>query len=226
MKRWRTQVACLLTGLATLTSSLATAQQFNGTGVAGRLGTLGWSVELIQSLQPNVNLRFGFNRYHGEYTGTEDQVDYTVDVNLRSVSLLVDWHPYDGVFRVTGGVLYNGNEVEVIGTPNDELRIGDSSYSPSAIGTLTYNVGFRKIAPYLGVGFGNALKRAQTFSFVFDFGLAWHGFPDVDMSASGWSALLPGFQADLVKEERELEEDLQPLRYYPVIAFGLTYRFR
>ncbi len=231
MKRWCTQLVSLLASLALFTSSavsaqlLSSAQQLGGTGVAGRLGTLGWSVEVVQSLQPTVNLRLGLNRYHGDYTGTEDQVDYTIDVNLHSVSLLADWHPYDGIFRVTGGVLYNRNKIDVIGKPNDSLRIGDSSYSPAAIGTLVYNVSFRKIAPYLGFGFGNALRQARTFSFVIDFGLVFHGFPNVDISASGLSALLPGFQADLAQEERELEEDLQPFRYYPVIAFGFTYRF-
>ncbi len=105
------------------------------------------------------------------------------------------------------------------------LLIGDSSYSPSTIGTLTYNVSFRKVAPYLGFGFGNALHQAQAFSFVLDFGLVFSGIPEVDISASGWNALLPGFQADLAQEERELEEDIRPFRYYPVIAFGFTYRF-
>lgn len=181
---------------------------------------------MVQSLHSNVNLRLGLNRYHAKGDGTEDNVEYTVDVRLRTLGLLADWHPYDGVFRVTGGILHNGNTVTVTGRPNDSLRIGNSSYSPSEIGTLTYDVGFRKLAPYLGFGFGNALRQSQAFSFVIDFGLMFHGFPDVDMSASGWTAYTSRFQADLAREERDLEEDLQYFRYYPVISFGFTYRFR
>ena len=226
MKRWYVYCACLLTGLLMLTGSAVSAQQFDGTGVAGRFGTLGWGIEVVQSLQPTVNLRFGFNRFHGEYSDSEDSVDYTVDVHLRSVGLLADWHPYDGIFRVTGGALYNDSEVELVGTPADSLLIGDSSYSPSTIGTLTYNVSFRKVAPYLGIGFGNALHRPQAFSFVLDFGLVFSGIPELDISASGLNAFLPAFQADLAREEQELAEDLRPFRYYPVIAFGFTYRFR
>ena len=225
MKGWDAYWAYLLTGIVMLTSSAVSAQQFDGTGVAGRFGTLGWGIEIVQSLQPSVNLRFGLNRFHEEFSDTEDSVDYTVDVNLRTVGLLADWHPYAGVFRVTGGALYNDSGVDLLGVPNAALLIGDSSYQPSDIGTLTYNVGFPKIAPYLGFGFGNALQRPQALSFVLDFGVLFSGIPEVDISASGWNALLPSFQADLAREEQKLEEDLRPFRYYPVIAFGLTFRF-
>jgi hypothetical protein len=226
MTSWQTRIATLFTGLALFVGVPTAAQPFlEGTGVAGRVSTLGWGVEIIQAIRPQVNLRVGVNRYRGTFTGTEDQVDYTAAVRLRSVNLLADWHPYDGVFRVTGGLLHNGNEVTVVGAPNRPLRIGNASYAPSELGSLTYEIRFRKITPYRGIGFGNALAHARRFSVVLDVGVVFHGFPDVRMSASGPSAGRPEFQANLSREERDLEMDLRPLRYYPVLAFGFTYRF-
>lgn len=226
MKRWCVHIHCLVVSLLIYTNSAVSAQEYEGTGVAGRFGTLGWGLEVMQSLHENVNLRFGLNRYSGDHDGTEDHLDYTIDMNLQSVGLLVDWHPYDGVFRVTGGMLYNGNEVDFVVTPTESLRIGDTSYSPSAIGILTYHATFRKLAPYMGFGFGNALKKTQALGFVLDFGIVFHGSPELELSADGWDASLPGFQDDLAQEKQEIEEDLRPFRYYPVVAFGFTYRFR
>jgi hypothetical protein len=208
--------------LLMLGNSVVYAQR---TGVSGKFGTLGLGIELIQSLKENVNVRFGVNFYNGNYDGTKDNMDYDIDLDLRSGSLIVDWHPYEGEFRVSGGVLYNGNTVEVLGNPTSRLTIGDIKYTPSQIGELTYDADFRKIAPYLGIGVGNAVENDRKLGFVFEFGVVFQGSPEIDLSANGWSASDQTFQEELQKEEEELEDDLHGIKYYPVISFGFTYRF-
>jgi len=213
----------LIISIIILWSSVSYSQ---GTAVGAKFGTLGWGAELIQSLKENVNARLALNYYHGEYEATGDDIEYDINVDLRSWAVLMDWYPYEGEFRVSGGFLYNGNNVEILGELTDSMTIGDTKYTPSAIGDLTYDIGFRGIAPYLGIGAGNAIRKDKTLSFVFDFGIVFQGSPNVELFADGWLASDPSFQRDLRKEEEQLEDDLRTVKYYPVISFGFTYRFR
>ena len=207
--------------------SLTPAFAQQGTAMSGKLGTLGLGLEAVQSLREHVNGKIGFNMYSGSYDGTsDDDVEYDIDVSLRSVSFLVDWHPYEGEFRVCGGFLYNGNNVDVRARPTHSIEIGDTRYSPAEIGTLKYDFDFRNIAPYLGIGVGNALRQGRTVGFVFDAGLLFQGSPRGELTTE--NSLLPYelIRDDVQQEEAELEDDLSPIRVYPVVSFGFTYRFK
>ncbi len=196
------------------------------TAAALKFGTLGFGLEVIQSLRENVNARLGLNYYHGDYNDNDDDLEYDLAVNLHSWELLADWFPYKGEFRVSAGLLYNGDNGELVGEPTDAMHIGDTRYTPAEIGALTYKVDFRKIAPYLGIGVGNPLRKDRKVSFTFDIGIVFQGSPDVALSSDSSLADVPSFQRDLERERAELEDDIHNLKYYPVIAFGVTYRFR
>ncbi len=207
--------------------SLVPAFAQQGTAISGKFGTTGFGIEVVQSLREYVNGRIGVNLYNGRYDGTtDDDIAYDVDVSLRTVSFLVDWHPYEGEFRVCGGGLYNGNSVEVQANPTDSIEIGDTRYSPAEIGTLFYDVDFRNIAPYLGIGVGNALQQGRAIGFVFDAGLLFQGSPRAELTTE--NSLLPYelIRHDLQREEEEVEDDIRPFTVYPVVSFGFTYRFK
>ena len=53
----------------------------------------------------------------------------------------------------------------------------------------------------------------------------FQGSPTANLSATGPIASDPGFQADLAKEENNLQDDLDNFEYYPVISIGFNYRF-
>ena len=226
------KIGGLIISIILLWSSVVYAQEMDsesgarGTALGGKFGTLGWGIEVVQSLKKNLNARMGLNYYSGNYDATGDDLEYDIDVNLYSWSALLDWYPYEGEFRVSGGILYNGNNVDILGEPTDSIKIGDTQYTPSAIGDLTYEVGFRGISPYLGIGFGNAIGKDRTLSFALDLGFVFQGTPDVEISANGWIASDQSFRRDLRKEEEELEDDISSIKYYPVLSFGFTYRFR
>jgi hypothetical protein len=206
-------------------STMAFAQE--GTAGALKLGTTGLGVEVIQSFREHVNGRLGLNFYSGDYDATGgDEVEYDIDLNLRSGLLLVDWHPYEGEFRVSYGLFYNSNSVEVRGTPTESVKIGDRRYSPAEVGILKYTFDFRNIAPYLGIGVGNAFRTDRTFGFNFDFGLLFQGSPKVELSTEDSLVAEDLIRSDLEKEEEELEDDISAFKVYPVISFGFTYRFR
>lgn len=218
--------AMMLWAFPTFAVSMKSVSTFPGTAVGVKFGTGGFGVELVQGAKNTINFRLGLNGYHLDDDLNRHQVDYDIAVKLYTWSLFGDWYPYNGEFRVTGGFLYNGNTARVRGTPSVPKKIGDTRYSPSEIGTITYNVDFNNIAPYLGIGVGNAIGKDRKFSFVFDCGIVLQGSPDAHISANGHAALDSEFQYDLKHEEHDLQDDMRPFKYYPVLSFGVTYRFR
>lgn len=81
------------------------------------------------------------------------------------------------------------------------------------------------MAPYVGIGWGNAFGRSRRWGFVTDLGVAFTGSPDVALSATGTLASDPGFRADLAREEADLEDDLEDFKIYPVFSANLYFRF-
>jgi hypothetical protein len=152
-------------------------------------------------------------------------IEYDFDLGLRSYSALVDWHIFDGPFRITGGILSLDNELDMDSFVSQSVVVGDNVYTPAQVGTLSGRVEIKGAAPYIGIGWGNLIGRGRRWGFYSDFGVAFADTPDVVLRSTGTSAGDPAFQADLAKEERDIRNDLDDLEIYPVISVGLFFRF-
>lgn len=216
----------LATGLATavlftLFVSAPTAAQSIGAGVS--VGTNGLGLQLTAGFTEKLNARVGGHFFSAEMEGDTDLDDtnmfYTADGNLSFVSGIVDFHPTGGSFRISAGAFYNtltgGGSV----TPNEDIDVEGRAYTPSEVGTLAVDVDFdSKIAPYAGLGFGNAISGGR-FGFTLDLGVLYVGSPNVDLTASGM--LTPTASAE---QEQQIERNLESVKWYPVINLGFTTR--
>ena len=205
-----------------LLSSLADASGF---ALGARAGTAGFGLEATQSLSSNVNARLGVNAYNYAYSTTADNIKYDAELKLQNASLLLDWHPFSGVFRFSGGLIHNRNQIDLMATPVGNTVIGGVSFTPAQIGTLTGVVRFKENVPYAGIGWGNASARNKQLGFSLDIGVIFQGSPSVELSSNGALANDASFQAELRKEEQNAEADLQEYKYYPVVSLGVSYRF-
>ncbi|HET9678933.1 MAG TPA: hypothetical protein VFP95_00025, partial [Gammaproteobacteria bacterium] len=97
----------LVAGLLLL-PTLAVAE----TGITAKASTLGLGVELNQSFNEYVGVRLGLNNYSYAYDTTEDGIEYNFDLELNSVMLLLDYHPFGGNFRLSAGIVKNNNEFQ------------------------------------------------------------------------------------------------------------------
>ena len=192
-------------------------------GVKG--GTLGGGLEGTVKIHDQFNARIGINGFNFDYDGTEDDVEYDFELKLFTVSALVDWFPFSNNFRLSAGFLVNGNEINASAKGAADYTIGDVTYTSSQVGTLSGNIDFNDLAPYLGVGYGNPFGSDGNWMLTLDFGVMYQGSPDVNLSADGLLANNPTFLADLKKEEDNLQDDISAFKFYPVIALGITYRF-
>jgi hypothetical protein len=212
--------------LAAQASSPSKDYAWPGIAVGAKVGTLGLGADLSLPIVPDrLNLRLSGNYLNYSYNGTANDIDYKFTLDFKMAMLLADWHPFANNFRISGGLVRNNSKLKLDGTPTDEVKIGDHKYPPELVGTLTGQLDFEKAAPYVGIGFGNAIgPYEQTWSFVFDLGVIIQMF-DATLAASGPASVLPEFQADIQKEEQKLQNSLDQFKIYPVLQFGLAYHF-
>jgi hypothetical protein len=215
------QVVAILSSL--LISSLSHAA---GIGVGAKAGTLGLGIEITKGITAALNGRIGFNSYTFDASGTESDIDYNSDFKLQTVAALVDWHPFHGGLRATAGVMANNNKLDMTGKTTGNVDIGGVVYTPAQVGNLNGNVSFDNIAPYLGIGWGNAVEQGQRLTFSFEVGVLMQGSPKVDLTSSGGTLSTdPTFQANLATEQAQLEDDLSDYDLYPVVSLGMAYQF-
>jgi hypothetical protein len=194
--------------------------------VSGKVGTLGLGGDVAAKLTDNVDARVGYSGLDVDIDGKEiDDIDYDFNIGLSSFEALADWYVFDGSFRLTGGAVYMDNSVDMKAVPTGPKEIGDNTYYPSDIGTLTGAVDIDGLSPYVGIGWGNPFKSDSRLGFTCDIGVAFISSPDVSLRANGPIASDPTFRADLEKERKDIEDDMGVVRIYPVISLGLYFRF-
>lgn len=214
-------LAAVATG-ALLLPSMAMAD----VGVGAKLGTLGVGVELTKDFMPTVNGRVGLNVLNLARDGAEDGVDYNIDLELSSILMVLDWHPFSGGIRLSAGAAYNNNELSLVAKPtNTSYTIGNTTYTPTEVGSLRGTVMFDDVTPYLGIGWGNAVSKDDRFTFALDIGVLFQGTTESKLTADGTLATDPTFQAELAQEQKNLNDALDAFEMYPVIALGFAYRF-
>jgi hypothetical protein len=159
---------------------------------------------------------------------TEADVTYDADLDLRTGGLLLDWHPGGGVFRLSAGAYYNGNEGALTGKPTGgTFEFNGVTYPASAVGSLTGEATFEHLAPYVGIGFSNAGKKG--WKFAVDLGALYQNSPQVALQVQCGAALTPAecttLQGDVQAEEAQLQEEVTDYKWYPVFSIGIGYSF-
>jgi hypothetical protein len=214
-------VALLLVGL----TAQAALAEYGGLAIGGRSGTLGLGGELAANVLPDLNGRFGVTFFDLSLNGTFSGVEYDFDLDMLTYPITVDWYPFQNAFHVSAGIIINETDVDLGARPDTTITIGDTTYLASEVGTLSGDVSYRRVAPYIGIGWGNAFGKEKRWGVVGDFGIAFIGSPDVSLSASGPIASQPAFQSDLAQEQDDLEDDLSDFNIYPVFSVSFFFRF-
>lgn len=193
------------------------------------LGTTGLGLHLTAPLAAQLNARVGLNYANYSSTGNTSDVEYDFKLKLATVDALLDYHPFASGFRLSGGVIHNGNSIDVNARPNanGSYTVNGRSYSAASVGQMKGEVEFRKAAPYLGIGWGNAVQ-ATGWGFGMDLGVAFQGAPKTSLVSTGCTALAAVctmLANDVAAENAKLAEEVKDLKFYPVLRVGVSYRF-
>lgn len=190
-----------------------------------KMSTLGAGLEAQRSLSESIGARVSVNYMIINYNVVIDNIEYDIDLHLQSAAAMVDWHPFKGTFRISGGVMYNDNYLDADARSATTYDIGDAKYTNLEVGSLTGKIDFNDITPYIGFGWDTSFGNNNRYGFIVDLGVVYQGTPKVEFSTNGTKENDPLFQENLQKEEDELQKQLDGYEYYPVIGFGLSYRF-
>ena len=152
-------------------------------GVKAPRSAPAWRVRF--AISDSIALRAGVNYFPYTYNGTAGDIDYDFDLNLISVPVLIDYHPFKGSFRLSGGAIYNGNNLDAKATPVADTVIGGIPFTPAQIGTLNADIDFSPIAPYLGLGWDTSFGKESGFGFTFELGALFQGEPEANLSSTG-----------------------------------------
>jgi hypothetical protein len=204
------------------------------TAISAKAGTLGGGVELTTRLGGWIDARFGLNAFSYSDRREASDIEYDADANLRTATALLDWHPGGHAFRLSGGLVYNDSEVhgKSLIPASGQYNIGGVQVPASLVGRLEGTIDFDPVVPYAGLGWSNALTTSGRVGFSFDLGVVWSGEGDVTLTPllPAGSPLASGIprqllNAQLAKEEQDIEDDISDYDYYPVVSLGLSYRF-
>ncbi|MEJ2688032.1 MAG: hypothetical protein P8124_12705, partial [Gammaproteobacteria bacterium] len=200
-----------------------------GVAVGGKVGSLGLGLEVAAALSPAVNARLGVNGFNYSRETTQSGVDYHAKLKLSTAAVDLDWYPMHGAFRTTVGLAYNRNEADLSGRPtNSQFVINGVTYQATDVAALDGSVTFRKLAPYVGIGWGNPVAPGKGWGFAADVGVLYQGSPQVGLNVTCGTglnaAMCTQLQSDTEQERAQLASDLSRYKWYPVVSVGVSYR--
>lgn len=214
--------AVVLLGALLVSPAILQAKEVS---VSLKAGTSGIGVEGEYALNEYLGARLGANYFKYSYDGTEDDVNYNYDLGLKTFSALIDFHPFKGSFRLSAGAFYNGNKLDATATSSASYDIGNTTYTGAQLGTLRGAIDYNKFAPYAGLGWDTSFGKESGWGVVFEAGALFQGTPNVVLSADGPISTDATFQQELALEQKNLQDDLDSYKVYPVVTLGVSYRF-
>lgn len=218
---------CLAAGGGRVASAgqQAAMEEVTGTGVAlaAKVGTLGGGLEATVGANDYLGFRFGFNMLNLGPSISRDEGTIDTDLQWLSYGAMADLFPFGGGFRLTGGGLINKNRFKLKADLTKSVSLDGQDYM---LDELSGEVTFAELAPYFGIGYGNAVASDGRWHFLCDFGVMFQGSPKVSASAvSSDPAIQPIVDEALQREVAKIQDDANAFKYYPVIAVGVSFRF-
>jgi hypothetical protein len=202
-------------------------------GVGVKVGTLGVGFQVGTSLTERVNVRGGANFFNYSDSISEHGVVYNGTLKLRSIEAKLDLMVIGG-FRVTPGVLlYNDNGITATASANGPqgFTLGGVRYDNFLGDPLRggASLTLSKVAPTLGVGFGNLQPRSlRHWSLSTDLGVVFQGSPQFGLALGGTACVngticqpimtLPNATQNIETERLQIQDDLKPFKYYPEVS--------
>ena len=225
---------------------------FNHLSAGVDIGTDGWGLEVAAPLTPYLTVRTGlasipkikFNigdiDIKNSSGNTTEKVNLDFNLKMTDWKLLFDVHPFKASsFRLTFGAYIGGEDLVTTdyfgGNPGDPgyvdhrnefIKIGEQKVTIDANNRASAAIKVKKFKPYVGLGFGRAVKSAPGLAFNFDAGVQFWGKPEV------WGTVRNGAKYDFEKidvsasdndDAKEAAKWLTKLSVWPTIAFRLTY---
>lgn len=223
------------------------SRQKSGWAIVPEVSTLGFGGSIVRKITPNFNARVGVNAFGLGIDIEETDLDFSGDLNLFNVSTIVDLHPFKrSGFRISSGLILSDNNFDGTADISEEVAegIGDIEIGGQSINVGDLNIDElavidaeidinSSVAPYIGIGGGNAVGEGKGLGFWWNLGVVFGGSPEVELSSNIAEETpevireeVENTADDIIQEEEEeLEDELDFINIYPVVSLGFSYQF-
>jgi hypothetical protein len=208
-------------GLLALPCSVALAE---GHAVGLKVGALGLGAEYTHELTERIALRGALYGSRLGFDAEESGIEYEADVVWDSLTAGVDFHPLKSALRLSFGIMKNDNALELVSRPTSNQTIGDTTYTPAQIGTLSGSLHFDDTATFAGIGWDWSRDK-RMFGMSLDLGVVDQGAPSVTLRGSGTLLGNPAFEQDINAEAAELAAEASDFDLAPFLSVGFQFRF-
>lgn len=188
-----------------------------------KAGTLGLGVETRWEPIRWLDLRAGWNRLDYDDDGERAGIPYDATLRLDTWYATANLRLPLSPLRFSVGAFRNDNQFVMESREADEYVVGGTTYTGDQVGQLRTQSDFDSPAPYLGIGFD--FELADRLGLNLDLGVLFQGDPNVTLTSDGSLADDPEFQQRLEEERRELEQEAEDFKTWPVISIGLNFNF-
>lgn len=219
---------------------------FSKVSLGVSISPLGVGFSSTTNLTRHINIRALGNFLNLNVSNFEAQgFNVNAKLNMASAGAAVDYYPFHNGFRLSPGLIFynhNATSATFVAEPGTSFTLNDYTYY-SASGTNAVhgigNFGIAKGSPAFTAttGWGNAFPRSgRHITFPFEIGAAFMDAPTVDLKLTGIVcdahgqncvdvATDPSAQANLVAQIQKYKNDLEELKFYPIVSFGVAYNF-
>jgi hypothetical protein len=219
---------------------------FSGLGVGVKVGVAGIGFDVAVPIVPTrLNLRGGatFFSYNLSET-TADNLAAAGTLTLQNSGVMVDWFPFRGSFRLSGGAtVYNNKGFSgSLDVPDgSSFTLGNNKYYAEGplVGAGVFKLG-GNAGGRVSFGWGNLVpKKGHHFSFDTELGIEFVSKPTVALGFTGNvctqaqgkncegaenAATNPAFLDDVASETSKLQNDVNFLSFYPIVSVGVGWR--
>lgn len=139
------------------------------------------------------------------------------EAHIGGLALWAEWFPFGNHLHLSAGAMMGSPRVEASVRPTQPYQYSETKvFSPEKMGALRAAASYRRVNPYVGVGWGNTLD--DRWSVLIDGGMYVLGRPRVEMSATG-------LIAPTARQADQLEAAVSSFRYLPYLGVALSYQF-
>ncbi len=233
--------------MKTLPPKYRPSKPFSAIAFGGGASDLGVNMAMATNLSRHANLRVTGNIFKYDVNNfTTNGFTANGKLNLTTAGTSVDFYPFaNHGFRISPGMLfYNQNALKASATvaAGQSFTLNDVTYYSSQTTPVTgiANLGLNthKQAFTATTGWGNMIpSKGGHWSFPVEIGAAFIGAPALQMSIAGVACDSTGIHCIDVAQNAQLQtnfqaqvdkyrKDLDPLKTYPIVSFGVAYSFR
>lgn len=227
-------------------TSTPSMKPFSRVAIAGGIGLMGINLQAATNVNRYANVRLTGNVFSYSVNNINTNgfnANGTLDFAAMGASL--DYFPFPNHgFRLSPGLLlYNQNSVGMNATvaAGQSFTLNQVDYYSSASDPIRAkaNLGLNATNPAftMTTGWGNIISRkGGHWAFPVEVGAAFVGTPSLQMTLAGTAcdesgaycvnaATDPTIQDNLKAQIAKYRKDLDPLKVFPIVSFGLSYNF-